>query len=276
MDSIIGVPYSPTYLDDFVANPMIIIMLIVIIIGYYTLFSTLGTGTTSVSGVRSQGVVAFELMLWSVFVLLILINGMTYLFNFNVIASIRNLFTDTPEIDIIVDPDDRMDIPSETTVPEIKLEKQVFHIPGNKYDYNNAKAICRAYGGRLATWKEIDDAYNKGADWCSYGWSDGQMALYPTQYNSWQRLQKIEGHEHDCGRPGINGGYISNPNVKFGINCYGYKPVITGEEVKQMALTPNYPLTKREIEFEKKVDYWRDRLPEIAVAPFNHNNWSIV
>ena len=48
-----------------------------------------------------------------------------------------------------------------------------------------------------------------------------QLALFPTQYGKWERLQKIKGHENDCGRPGINGGYIDNPNVKFGINCYG-------------------------------------------------------
>jgi hypothetical protein len=275
MDSVIGVPYSPTYLDDFVANPVIIIMLMVVIIGYYTLFATLGVGKDTYT--TSQGVVVFELILWSVFVLLLLVNGMTYLFDFNIIASIRNLFTERPEIDIIVDPDDKMgDAFGSTTVEEIKLQKQVFHIPENNYNYNDAKAICRAYGGRLATWKEMNDAYDNGADWCSYGWSDGQMALFPTQYDKWAHLQEIKGHEHDCGRPGINGGYISNPNVKFGINCYGYKPVITGEEVRQMGVAPKYPLTKREIEFEKKVDYWREKLPQIQVAPFNHNNWSVV
>lgn len=278
MDSVIGVPYSPTYLDDLVANPIIIIMLLVIIIGYYTLFATLGVGTGTGTGTgNGKGIVMFELILWSVFVLLILINGMTYIFDFNIIASIRNLFTDQPEIDIIVDPDDRMgELLGETTVPEIKLQKQVFHIPENKYNYKDSKAVCRAYGGRLATWKEMNKAYESGADWCSYGWSDGQMALFPTQYNKWEYLQKIEGHEQDCGRPGINGGYISNPDVEFGINCYGYKPVITGEEVKQMASSPQYPLTKREIDFEKRVEFWREKLPQIQVAPFNHNNWSVV
>jgi hypothetical protein len=38
------------------------------------------------------------------------------------------------------------------------------------------------------------------------------MALYPTQYNTWKELQKIKGHENDCGRPGINGGYMINQN----------------------------------------------------------------
>ena len=136
--------------------------------------------------------------------------------------------------------------------------------------------MCKAYGGRLATYKEIDKAYDKGADWCSFGWSDGQMALYPTQYDKWEKLQTIKGHEHDCGRPGINGGFIDNKAVRFGINCFGYKPKITENESQLMAETPLYPVTNKEIAFDKKVDYWRDKLPEILVAPFNYNNWSII
>ena len=101
------------------------------------------------------------------------------------------------------------------------------------------------------------------------------MALYPTQYEKWENLQKIKGHEHDCGRPGVNGGYIANPNVRFGVNCYGYKPEITPEESDLMQNTSIYPRTKKEIDFEKRVDYWRNKLPEILVAPFNNNNWSI-
>ena len=50
------------------------------------------------------------------------------------------------------------------------------------------------------------------------------MAYFPTQYDKWKKLQTIKGHENDCGRPGINGGFIDNPNVRFGINCFGYKP----------------------------------------------------
>jgi hypothetical protein len=37
-------------------------------------------------------------------------------------------------------------------------------------------------------------------------------------------LQGIKGHEHDCGRPGINGGYFDNPEMRFGVNCFGAKP----------------------------------------------------
>lgn len=280
MNSITGVPYTTNYLNDVATNPMVIIVLTVVILAYYALFAGLGmaSGKSAGEAAMSAGksVVFLEVVLWGVFVLLVLMNGMTYIFNTDITASIKNLFSAQPEIDIVVDQEDGDMSGGDAPVPEIKLSKQVFHIPDNKYNYENAKAICNAYGGRLATVKEMQEAYAKGADWCGFGWSDGQMALYPTQYDKWANLQKIKGHEHDCGRPGINGGYISNPNVNFGINCYGYKPKITQQEADAMKMAPQYPKTMREIEFDKRVDYWKDKLPEIEVSPFNHNNWSVI
>ena len=280
MNSITGVPYTTNYLNDVATNPMVIIVLTVVILAYYALFAGLGmaSGKSAGEAAMSAGksVVFLEVVLWGVFVLLVLMNGMTYIFNTDITASIKNLFSAQPEIDIVVDQEDGNMSGGDAPVPEIKLSKQVFHIPDNKYNYENAKAICNAYGGRLATVKEMQEAYAKGADWCGFGWSDGQMALYPTQYDKWANLQKIKGHEHDCGRPGINGGYISNPNVNFGINCYGYKPKITQQEADAMKMAPQYPKTMREIEFDKRVDYWKDKLPEIEVSPFNHNNWSVI
>ena len=280
MNSITGVPYTTNYLNDVATNPMVIIVLTVVIIAYYALFAGLGmangksVGDVAMSAGKS--IVFLEVLLWGVFVLLVLMNGMTYIFNTDITASIKNLFSAQPEIDIVVDQEDGDMSGGDAPVPEIMLSKQVFHIPDNKYNYENAKAICNAYGGRLATVKEMQEAYEKGADWCGYGWSDGQMALYPTQYDKWANLQKIKGHEHDCGRPGINGGYISNPNVNFGINCYGYKPKITQEEAEAMKMAPQYPKTMREIEFDKRVDYWKGKLEQIEVSPFNHNNWSVI
>jgi hypothetical protein len=273
MDSITGVPYSPNFLNNLSTNPMVILVLTFVIVLYYSLFASLGDGGQVMDSDGS--LLNMEILLWGVFILLVMLNGMSYMFDMDVTASIKNMFSANPEIDIIVDPEDLAgDINGLSSVPEIKISKQVFHVPNNKYAYDDAKAICRAYGGRLATIKEVEDSYNKGADWCGFGWSDGQMALYPTQYDKWAKLQEIKGHEHDCGRPGVNGGYIKNKNVKFGVNCYGYKPQMTKAEQDAMKLSPLYPITKREREFDKKVDYWRGKLGEIAVAPFNHNNWS--
>jgi len=169
---------------------------------------------------------------------------------------------------------------AEIELPDIPIEpvlqvnrKQVFNIPGNTYTYEDGKAICKAYGGDLATYEQVEDAYNNGGEWCNYGWSDKQMALFPTQQNTYNNLQQIKGHEHDCGRPGINGGYIANPDIKFGVNCYGIKPRITRNEEELMQTMTPYPETKQDVEFQQKVDFWKNKANEILLSPFNYNSW---
>jgi len=159
-------------------------------------------------------------------------------------------------------------------INEIRGGKQVFNIPGNVYNYQDANAICKAYGSRLASYNEIENSYNKGAEWCNYGWSADQMALFPTQKNTYDKLRKIKGHEHDCGRPGVNGGYIANPNVKFGVNCYGYKPEINSVEKEMMQNTSPYPKTEKDLQLEKQVEHWKQRIDQVLVSPFNYDTWS--
>ena len=107
-----------------------------------------------------------------------------------------------------------------------------------------------------------------------YGWSDNQMALFPTQKVTWDNLQKIKGHEHDCGRPGVNGGFIKNKNVKFGVNCFAPKPKITKEEQDLMNNATPYPLTPDELKVNKMTDKYRKNLHSILISPFNYENWS--
>lgn len=156
---------------------------------------------------------------------------------------------------------------------EVKKE-QVFHIANNMFNYNNAQSVCKAYGGRLATYKELEEAYNNGADWCSYGWSDGQNAFFPTQQKTYDELQKIKGHEHDCGRPGINGGYITDPSFQFGVNCYGKKPEMTDNDKKLMDVTTPYPKNPQDVLMEKQVSMWKEHIPSLLVSPFNQTAWS--
>ena len=266
----------PPYLP----NVTIIVIILVVVILYFLLFASLGVSSTSSSdsgsGADGKEVFLFEIILWGLFVFLVLVNGLSYFFNINIIASVKNILSEAPLIEVAVKKE-LSDIIEDTasSLDTYKKEKEVFHIPENKYTYNDSKAICKAYGGRLANYKEINDSYENGADWCSYGWSEDQMILYPTQYEKWQKLQKIPGHENDCGRPGINGGYIGNPEVKFGVNCFGYKPEITRKELELMKIQDEYPKTNAEIEFDKKVKYWKHKLHDILVAPFNHSNWNM-
>jgi hypothetical protein len=272
LDSFTGIPKDTyNYLNDFSVNPVVLVVISIVLILYYVLFASLGVATGNTQGIQEAGksVIFLEILLWSVFIVLLLLNGIYYFFEINVVASIKNLFTATPEISFKVET-------GKEILPELKYVKQTFHIPGNKYTYEDAKAVCKAYGSKLASYKDLEKSYEQGAEWCSYGWSEGQMAYFPTQYEKWKELQKIKGHEHDCGRPGINGGYIANPNVRFGVNCYGYKPKISPLDYDLMNNTTVYPKTQDEIDFDREVDKWRQKIPEIAVAPFNNNRWSVI
>ena len=35
-----------------------------------------------------------------------------------------------------------------------------------------------------------------------------------------------------------------------------------------------YPKTKEDIAMDERVEYWKERLSEIIVSPFNYNKWS--
>jgi hypothetical protein len=151
--------------------------------------------------------------------------------------------------------------------------EEVFNVSNNKYTYKDAKSICKAYNARLATYSEIENSYNAGGEWCNYGWSEDQLALFPTQQNTYDKLQKIKGHENDCGRPGVNGGFMEE-SLKFGVNCYGVKPDMSEKEEQLMKLERIYPKTQSEAELEKQVEYWKEHLDDINVAPFNRDKWN--
>jgi hypothetical protein len=250
-------------------NPMIFVIIILIVVAYYAFSSSLGTGNQGTTGTDSNGGGVFGVIIIAVLVVLILVNALQYFFSINVTAYIQGLFSPKTTVDIVVDQSTYQPAP----VPEIKFKKQVFNIPGNYYTYDNAKALCSAYGAELASYDQIEKAYNNGAEWCNYGWSANQLALFPTQQKTYNTLQTIAGHGNDCGRPGINGGYIANPNVKFGVNCYGNKPKITSEEEELMKTASPYPETPQDIAFQKKVDFMKNNLDQILVSPFNHNTW---
>ena len=255
------------YLNTYILNPMVFIILFLIIVAYYVFYpSTLGN--TDGSTTNSKGGI-MGIIIIAILVVLILVNAFQYFFSINVTAYVQGLFTPKAEIDIVVDQSTYEPAP----VPEIKFRKQVFNIPGNYYNYENAKALCQAYGSDLANYQQIESAYKNGGEWCNYGWSEGQMALFPTQQKTFDNLQTIKGHEHDCGRPGINGGYIANPQVKFGVNCYGNKPRITDEEEEIMNTTTAYPESAQDIAFQKRVDFWKKNVDNILVSPFNQNSW---
>jgi hypothetical protein len=247
-------------------EPMLLIAVIALLIIYYYLFSSLGNNE---DGKASTIKVFFETILWLLFVILLLLNGISYIFGIDIIKSIKTIFGYAHDINELIEPEEKNKI-------KLVLKEQVFHLPDQKYSFNDASAVCNAYGSRLATYDEVDKAFNSGADWCSYGWSENQSALYPTQQEKWDKLQKMPGHEKDCGHPGVNGGYMKNATNKYGVNCFGNKPSITPDDADNMRKKPMFKKNDKELNFDKQVDFWRKNLSSIHIAPFNHNSWSIL
>jgi len=248
-------------------NPFILLIIIGVVTIFLLIFSNFQN--KSVQNTAGRGLKTVEIILYAVIIFLVLAIGLKNLLGIQIIGSIKNLLSPKPELDLQVLSKQKME-------KEKSAKRQVFNIPGNKYTYNDAESLCTAYGAKLATYDQIEKAYKSGGEWCSYGWSADQMALYPTQKKTYERLQQSEGHEHDCGRPGINGGYIDNPAARFGVNCFGYKPQMNAEEQDNLARGQIYPKTKDDLEMEQKVDYWKKNIKDILISPFNHNNWSRV
>lgn len=273
-------------MNSFAINPVVLGIVVVVIVVYALFFSSMGSSSSGgTSATATFGMIApssssssstgrvFLIIILAILGLLIAYKVLQYFFNINVTADLQNLFMPNPQLDVTVD-QTSADASTGTAIQEQRLRKQVFNIPENTHTYEDAKAVCQAYGARLATYKEVEESYQHGGEWCNYGWSDGQMALFPTQQRTFDNLQKIEGHEHDCGRPGVNGGYIGNPAARFGVNCFGHKPLITQQEATIMENTPPYPITEKDIAFQRRVDYWKQRLGEVLVSPFNHQLWN--
>ena len=201
--------------------------------------------------------------------ILLIIQFFKYFFNISIIDvifggfNLANLFPSSTE--------------TKNTVASPLQKSEVYNISNNLYSYNDAQSVCSALGSRLATYDEIEESYNNGGEWSTYGWSEGQHAYFPTQKNTWNKLQQIKGHEHDLGRPGVNGGYFSNPNVRFGVNCYGVKPPMTDAEKAAMDSKKNriYPKTAEDALVDTKVEFWKKNKDKLmVVSGFNNDDWS--
>ena len=154
--------------------------------------------------------------------------------------------------------------------------KEVFNIDSNIFTYDQAASVCKAYGGELATYDQVLKAYNNGANWCNYGWSANQMALYPIQQGFYDKVQDGPvGKRTSCGKTGVNGGFFSDPSLKFGVNCYGIRPRADPTKiVYQQPHIPTQPITPiilddTIIEPKPQID-----ISNLDIRPFNNDKWS--
>jgi hypothetical protein len=157
----------------------------------------------------------------------------------------------------------------------IPKKKSVFNIAQDKYTYSDAEPLCKAFGAELATYDQVKEAYDKGADWCNYGWIKGQTAVYPTQKKTYDKLQTgPEEQRGSCGIPGINGGYFDNPELRFGVNCYGDRPNENDTDDRYRAANKNN-MTPAVMEYDKKVRDFKGELNDIPVNTFSAGTWAV-
>jgi hypothetical protein len=155
------------------------------------------------------------------------------------------------------------------------LPAEVYNISDQKYTYQQAKCKCGSYGSRLATINDLSNAYNDGAEWCNYGWTDGGYVVFPTQQATYNKLKKAINRGRiengmlplvnpytKCGRAGLNGG-LANKNSKFGVNCYGMKP--PGGIIQKSTV----PIDKCELEENEENVESTDN-----ISIFNSDKWS--
>lgn len=149
-------------------------------------------------------------------------------------------------------------------------KKEVYNINNNEFTYDEAYLVCKALNGQLATYDQVVQAHRNGANWCNYGWSANGLALFPTQKKHYEKLKRIHGDncEQICGKPGVNGGFFPNKSLKFGVNCYGPKPL--PDKSKITYADDKCTVDKRIVqEYVKKF-----KEGVIEVRPFNGKKWA--
>ena len=141
---------------------------------------------------------------------------------------------------------------------------EVFYVSDNTFTYEQAPMVCKAYGAEIASYEQVEQAYSSGAEWCGYGWSDGGIALFPTQQATWEKMQKDvdPAKRIKCGRPGVNGGYFE-PKTKFGVNCYGTRPK-----------KPSGSVPSTDPMMDKILAMLKKNLSSFVVQPFNSKMWA--
>lgn len=157
---------------------------------------------------------------------------------------------------------------------EKKEKKEVYHISNQDYTYEQSKCKCESYGGKLATKAQLIDAYNKGANWCSYGWSEKQSAYYPVQKCEYDKIvlenERLPKHKRRyCGFPGLNGGYFPNAQLRFGANCFGVKPDGELNKMKK-PYCPAVSFCKMESNYQSA-----HKLDTDDIVSFNNDQWNM-
>ena len=159
-------------------NPFVLVVLVFIILIYYVIFAFLGNSDfdSDSNNFSHGGFIILEALLWALLILLVFVNGLAYFFNINVVTELKNIFSEKPEIEIESTVNETQDISG-----SYDLKEEVYHIPGNRFSYHDAKAVCKAFDGELASYEQLAEEQKKGASWCRFGWTKNQLK---NEYNA--------------------------------------------------------------------------------------------
>lgn len=163
----------------------------------------------------------------------------------------------------------KQSVPSSTPSITNQKEPEVFNIKENIYTLDDAPAVCGALGADVASIEQLVQAHKNGADWCNVGWTKDGIAAYPIQQSTFDIMQKNKPEKRNiCGKVGIN--IVRNdPNLLYGVNCYGVKPSPKGDEKIRPVL-----LSDSQQQINAKIAELQKNLNNIGVAPFNSDKWS--
>lgn len=257
-----------------------------------------GSAAAASSGMSTYGII-FGVFLFLVATFLVAMfvfkNEFDIAWNY-LTVSFRKLFkmdaptNETPEQkaeqdakDVTTPPPTNLDTAAKTSEKSTSLldkilpmgSKEVFNVSLNDYTYYDAEPLCLALGAELASYEQVKEAWNKGGDWCNYGWTKGQLAIYPTQKETWDKLQHGPPDEKGaCGRPGVNGGYFDNPEMRFGVNCYGVKPDQSANDERLLMENGTIPKTASTLKMNKQIQDIKNNLDTIGILPFSASKWA--
>jgi len=246
--------------------------------------SILPARNTSTSGTYASYVPKFETIYLVLGGMILVFAGLLYYFKDEIekgwsslTESVENVFyPKPPPPPPVASPAHNQDNATMGSVVEKVLPasgSQVFNVSSNKYTYYDAEPLCKALGAELATYDQVKEAWSKGADWCNYGWVKGQMAVYPTSQESFDKAQ--QGPEESrtmCGQAGLNGGYFDNPELRYGVTCYGKKP---SNNLKNSGdLSRNTPTSPDALAYDKKVAQFKAEASTISILPNNSSSWN--
>jgi hypothetical protein len=269
---------------EFYDNPLSIFSVSLFMISFYIIVMILRVPMThelkpySVELIESKGwILIVSLLICYFFKYILAINLMDFFRDPNVSQFWKNTLSDKPVTDTKTKDSKTADSKTTpTTKTTTQKQPEVFNISNHEFSYKEAQSVCKSYDARLATYDEIEKAYNHGAEWCNYGWSADQMGYFPTQKETWAELQKQPSMKNRCGRPGVNGGFIPNPNIKLGINCFGIKPNASSKDKMQMETKyePNAPKTEEDHKLDELSEYWKNNQDKLSIHSFNRKKWS--